>query len=166
MYKNYLEEFYSFVTKHPDLKGSPRSEVMAEILEFEADLRSINITLNSFGTELSKSDRNRLYPSFGRLYPEGTLMLSRADDIEGVSLACSGVQDFKSLFDNVGMSSGGNDEPGLGNMSSGLNEGKSLEDMFYQKKCEMAKLAFTNQFTMATVYSWVRLGVQVGIFKI
>ena len=163
LYKNYLEDFYRFVTEHPELRNTPTSEVMAEILEFEADRRAINITLNSFGTELSKTDRRKLYPNFGRLYPEGILMLSRADDIEGVGLAVSGVQDYKSYFDMVGMGQGGAGSSGAGNMSGGSgSDGKSLEDMFYQKEMEISKSAFTRQFTHAVIYAWVKLREQVS----
>lgn len=161
LYKNYLEDFHRFVTEDPDLRNTPTSEVMSEVLSFEADRRAINITLNSFGTELSKEDRRKLYPNFGSLYPEGTLMLSRADDIEGVSLAVSGVHDYKSFFDSVGMSGGG---VGPGNMSGGSGgDGKSLEDMFYQKEMEISKSAFTRQFTHAVIYAWVKLREQVRL---
>ena len=160
LYKNYLEDFYRFVTEHPELRGTPTSEVMAEVLEFEADRRAINITINSFGTELSKQDRKKLYPEFGGLYPEGTLMLSRADDLEGVSLAVSGNHDYKSYFDQIGMSGG---TSGVGNMSGGGGaESKSLEDMFYQKEMEISKTAFTRQFTHAVIYAWVKLREQVS----
>ena len=160
LYKNYLEDFYRYVTEDPELSGTPTSEVMAEILSFEADRRAINITLNSFGTELTKADRKKLYPEFGQLYPEGTLMLSRADDIEAVSLAVSGVNDYKSYFDAVGLNQGGGGGPG--NMSGGTGgDGKSLEDMFYQKEMEISKLAFTRQFTHAVIYAWVKLREQV-----
>lgn len=74
------------------------SEVMGKSLEFEANRRSINITLNSFATQISRSDRKNLYSNFGRLYPEGTLMLPGADDSEGVGLAYNGVQDYELLF--------------------------------------------------------------------
>ncbi|KAJ9193664.1 hypothetical protein DTO164E3_7756 [Paecilomyces variotii] len=159
LYKNYLEDFYNFINTHPDFKGTPTQEVMAEALEFEADRRAINITLNSFGTELSKQDRKKLYPEFGKLWPEGTLMLSRADDIEGVSLAVSGVADYKTFFDAVGLSQGGGG--GLGNMAGGSSsDGKSLEDLFYQKEMEMSKVVFTRQFTPAVVYAWVKLREQ------
>ena len=142
------------------MAGTPTAEVMSEILEFEADRRAINITLNSFGTELSKADRKKLYPSFGRLYPEGTYMLSRADDIEGVKLSVEGVSDYKGFFDATGMGQGG--AAGAGNMSGGAGaEGKSLEDMFYQKEMEISKGAFTRQFTYAIVYAWVKLREQV-----
>ncbi len=98
LYKNYLQDFYNFVNTHPDISGTPTAEVMSEILEFEADRRAINITLNSFGTELSKTDRKKLYPDLGKLYPEGNLMLSRADDFEGVRLAVDGVSELQELL--------------------------------------------------------------------
>ena len=163
LYKNYLEDFYKFTTEHSELRNTPTSELMAEVLEFEADRRAINITLNSFGTELSKQDRRKLYPDFGRLYPEGTLMLSRADDVEGVALAVSGVSDYKSYFDSAGMN-GGIGASGPGNMAGGSgSDGKSLEDMFYQKEMEISKNAFTRQFTHAVIYAWVKLREQVSI---
>ncbi|KAL8726245.1 MAG: hypothetical protein Q9166_006833 [cf. Caloplaca sp. 2 TL-2023] len=157
LYKNYLEDFNRFVNEDPEIRGTPTSEVMTGILAFEADRRAINITLNSFGTELSKQDRKKLYPEFGNLYPEGTLMLSRADDVEGVGLAVSGNSDYKSFFDQMGMSGG----TGAGNMSGGVgSDGKSLEDMFYQKEMELSKMTFTVQFTHAVIYAWVKLREQ------
>ncbi|KAI9796519.1 MAG: H(+)-transporting V0 sector ATPase subunit d [Candelina submexicana] len=168
LYKNYLEDFYHFVNSDPDMAGTPTSEVMSEVLEFEADRRSINITLNSFGTELSKQDRRKLYPNFGRLYPEGTLMLSRADDIEGVTIAVGGIHDYKTFFDQTGLGQGGGmGSSGAGNMAGGTGgESKSLEDMFYQKEMEISKGAFTRQFTYAVVYAWVKMREQVRSFDI
>jgi V-type H+-transporting ATPase subunit d len=53
---------------------------------------------------------------------------------------------------------------GAGNMSGGAGgEGKSLEDMFYQKEMEISKGAFTRQFTYAIVYAWVKLREQVRL---
>jgi V-type H+-transporting ATPase subunit d len=159
LYKNYLEDFHHFVNTHPDMRGTPTATVMSEVLEFEADRRAINITINSFGTELSKAERKKLYPEFGKLYPEGSLMLSRADDIEGVGLAVSGVGEYKNFFDQVGMNQSGG--IGAGNMAGGSNEGKSLEDLFYQREMELSKLVFTQQFTHAVIYAWVKLREQV-----
>lgn len=159
LYKNYLEDFYNWVNSHPDISGTPTAEEMSEVLEFEADRRSINITLNSFGTELSKQERRKLYPTFGKLYPEGTLMLSRADDIEGVRIAVDMVSDYKNFFDQAGLSQGSS---GPGNMAGGSgDDSKSLEDLFYQKEMEISKLTFTRQFTHAVVYAWVKLREQV-----
>lgn len=164
LYKNYLEDFHNYVNTDPELAGTPTAEVMSEVLDFEADRRSINITLNSFGTELSKQDRKKLYPQIGKLHPEGTFMLSRADDIEGVRIAVDMVADYKNFFDQTGLSSGqGGGASALGNMQGGSGgQEKSLEDLFYEKEMEMAKLAFTRQFTHAIVYAWVKLREQVG----
>lgn len=162
LYKNYLEDFHNFVNTHPDFKGTPTQEVMSELLQFEADRRAINITLNSFGTELSKQERRKLYPEFGKLYPEGSLMLSRADDLEGVSLAVSVNADYKAFFDAVGLSQGGGGGFGMG----GGSDGKSLEDLFYQKEMELCKIVFTRQFTPAVVYAWMRLKEQVRRSKL
>ncbi len=52
--------------------------------QFEADRRAFIITINSFGTELSKEDRAKLFPHCGKLYPEGLAQLARADDYEHV----------------------------------------------------------------------------------
>lgn len=57
------------------------------LTKFEADRRSINITINSFGTELSKDDRQKLYPSVGYLFPEGIAKLGKCDDVEQVRVA-------------------------------------------------------------------------------
>ncbi|KAF7846429.1 hypothetical protein BT93_L4384 [Corymbia citriodora subsp. variegata] len=159
LYKNYLEAFHDFCNNDSEMATTCTGEIMSEILKFEADRRAINITLNSFGTELSKEQRRKLYPDFGHLYPEGMLMLSRADDLEGVSLAVSGNADYKRYFDEVGLSQGNN---GVGNMSGGSGgENKSLEDLFYQKEMELSKLVFTQQFTHAVIYAWVKLREQV-----
>lgn len=76
----YLEDFYHFTQK----LGGATAEVMKDILQFEADRRTINITINSIGTELQKEDRGTLYPNFGMLSPEGTEKLMKADDQEQV----------------------------------------------------------------------------------
>ena len=52
--------------------------------QFEADRRAFIITINSFGTELTKDDRAKLYPRCGKLYPDGLAALARADDYEQV----------------------------------------------------------------------------------
>lgn len=53
-------------------------------LQFEADRRAFIITVNSFGTDLSGEDRSALYPSCGKLHPEGLQLLAKAADQEQV----------------------------------------------------------------------------------
>jgi V-type H+-transporting ATPase subunit d len=42
------------------------------------------ITINSFGTELSKDDRVKLFPTCGKLNPEGLSVLAKADHYDEV----------------------------------------------------------------------------------
>lgn len=86
LYKTYLEDFYNFCQSLDD----PTAEIMGDILrvflinKFEADRRVINITINSFNTELSKDDRSKLYPTIGKLFPDGVSRLARTDDPDQV----------------------------------------------------------------------------------
>ena len=61
--------------------------------------RAFIITINSFGTELTKDDREKLYPTCGRLYPDGLKALARADDYDQVRKRESGWRtQLKSIF--------------------------------------------------------------------
>merc|ERR1712045_67702 len=75
--KYWVEDFYNYCMS----LGGETAELMGEILSVRADTNAINITLNSFGTPLNEpamrgSDRKKLYPAVGYLYPMGTSMLS------------------------------------------------------------------------------------------
>lgn len=134
LYRAYLQDFYQFCQQLP----SPSDEVMKRLLEFEADRRAVNISLNSIGTELSREDRRGLLPEFGSFYPSATEQLARADDIEQVKQVVEtfGGIDFSGVFDS--------------------SNHKSIEDHFYQREMDLVKNAFTQQFTYSTVWSWVR----------
>ncbi|CAG2215357.1 ATP6D [Mytilus edulis] len=80
LYKAYLEDFYAFCQE----TGGATADVMCEALSFEADRRAFIITINSFGTELTKDDRSKLYPHCGKLYPAGLARLALADDYDQV----------------------------------------------------------------------------------
>jgi V-type H+-transporting ATPase subunit d len=123
---------------------------MSKILSFEADRRTLNITINSFGTELSKDQRARLFPTIGRLYPEGNNALARADDAEQVYAAIDHVPEYKVFFEKAGMASGG----------TGGDEGSSLEDEFFKYDVELNKQSFLQQFQFAVFYSFVKLKEQ------
>jgi len=140
LYKAYLEDFY----KYCQTLGGTTSEVMSELLEFEADRRAINITINSFGTELSRDDREKLFPGFGLLYPEGTEKLSKADDIVQVQTAVESYLVYRPLIQH----------------SSYGSEDKSLEDAFFEYEVKLNKLSFEQQFHYGVFYSWVKLKEQ------
>lgn len=145
LYKAYLEDFYAFCQTLP----SPTSEIMSKILGFEADRRTLNITINSFGTELSKDQRARLFPTIGRLYPEGNNVLARADDIETVISAVDHISEYKAFFDKANI-----------NSNAGGEDAGSLEDEFFKYDVELNKQTFLQQFQYAVFFSFVKLKEQ------
>lgn len=148
LYKAYLEDFQRFC----ESLGGPTADVMGRILAFEADRRAINITINSIGTELTKEQRARLFPTIGRLYPAGNNALAKADDIEQVRIACESVTEYRAFFEGVGANG----------VSHGDQEGAAaqIEDRFFVEEVNLNKMAFLQQFQYGIFYAYVKLKEQ------
>jgi len=139
LYKAYLEDFDRFCRK--ELRGVT-GEVMHKLLQFEADRRSINITLNSFGT-LQADDRIKLYPRLGLLYPDFTEKLGNSEDQEAVRDAVENIEVYRELF-----------------AKTQYKEDKSLEDAFFEEEVRLNKVSFEQQFGYAIFYSYFKLKEQ------
>ncbi|EGC28253.1 hypothetical protein DICPUDRAFT_96211 [Dictyostelium purpureum] len=139
LYKAYLEDFYNYCK----FLGGQTELIMNDILQFEADRRSINITINSFGaTELTKDDREKLYPQLGLLFPEGTSKLSKAEDVDQVRGILEVYSTYRSFF------------------ADGVNNEKSLEDSFFEHEVHLNRMAFEDQYGYGVFYAYIKLREQ------
>mmetsp|Transcript_15739 Transcript_15739/g.36407 ORF Transcript_15739/g.36407 Transcript_15739/m.36407 type:complete len:248 (-) Transcript_15739:405-1148(-) len=140
LYKAYLEDFHDFVKTKC---GGETAEIMGGILELEADRRAINITVNSFETELSKDDKFKLYPSIGQLHPEGTARLALCTDVDQVRAALDPYQDYRNVL-----------------VEAGAGEEKSVENSFFELEVQLNKDAFEQQFHYGLFWAYVKLREQ------
>eukprot|EP00794_Sanderia_malayensis_P019235 gene19235-21163_t len=140
LYKAYLEAFHKFCEE----LGGATADVMCPILQFEADRRAIMITINSFGTELSKDDRVKLFPKCGKLAPDGLARLARADDFDQVRHVAECYAEYKVLFEGTGNNPGD----------------KTLEDKFFEHEVNMNIISFMQQFHFGVFYSYMKLKEQ------
>jgi V-type H+-transporting ATPase subunit d len=144
--KLYLEDFYGFCEK----LGGETAEVMCGLLRARADRAAINITLNSFGTPLNdptlrETQRRRLYPSIGEMYPAGTELLAKVDDDAKLAEALSSFSEYSAIFEKF---------------ASMSPDEFSVDDEFYKKEVRLYELAFESQMHFGVFYAYVKLKEQ------
>mmetsp|Transcript_17948 Transcript_17948/g.54896 ORF Transcript_17948/g.54896 Transcript_17948/m.54896 type:complete len:382 (+) Transcript_17948:112-1257(+) len=144
--KLYLEDFEQLCRKI----GGDTAEIMSEILKARADQRAINITLNSFGTPLNEpsmrqTDRKRLYPSIGFLYPAGTEKLSHVADENSLAAAINPFPVYREIW--------------AVHQNESIDD-RSIDDAFYEREVQMLELAFEGQMHFGIYYAYVKLKEQ------
>lgn len=153
--KSWLEDFHQFCQSC----GGTTAEVMGHILKTEADFRVLLVTLNALNTDMSTEsrlqDRNALYPNFGYLYPEGTMMLRKAWNESTVRSALEPYGSYLKMFDEVKQFY---ETESATEKSAASFE--SLEDVIYRENVRMYEMAFEQQYHFGVFYAWVKLKEQ------
>jgi len=142
--KLWLEDFYMYCCE----LGGETAAIMKELLEFEADRRAIQITINSFssnlnGKENQGSERRQLYCNFGQLYPKATW-----NDFNVVgSFAALGpaLQSYPLYYD----------------MWQKQNNGSAtISDSLLLHEVKLMRQAFDGQSHFAVFYAYTKLKIQ------
>lgn len=139
LYKAYLDDFAKFCAT----LGGATSEIMTDLLAFEADRRALNITMNSIGTELTRDDRKKLYSNFGLLYPHGHNELSIAEDFDQVRAAMEKVPTYAAIFNKMG-----------------YGESQMLDKLLYEEEVKRCSFTYEQQFHYAVFYAYMKLREQ------
>ncbi len=157
--KAWLEDFYSFCTEK--LAGTTTAEIMGELLESEADYRVLSVTLNALNSPLGSSqqiaDRNALYPSFGKLYPDGTNKIRRAWNEQTVRSALEPYEKFSALYEQCKQFY---DKDAAGSIDNSKGRFKSIEDLLFVELEKQYEMCFENQFHYGVFYAWIKLQEQ------
>jgi len=141
--KEYLTDFYNFCQS----LGGTTAEVMSGLLEFTADMRAINIAVNSMShQDISSDDKKDLNPPFGSLYPEGFVMLADAKEEQTIytELQKNYGDTFGKIVDDMEKNRGGEME-------------KYIEELMMEEEVRRNELAFYEQFHYGIFYSYMKL---------
>jgi len=168
--KLWLEDFYAYTQN----LGGETALVMKELLEFEADRRAIDITINSLRTklndDLNRHTRQDLYCSFGKLYPNGTL--KEFPKIKVITELGDKLKPYKVYYEMWKSSETEPSRYGIGNQDSKEQKGQqeqwmkwspiieTFTDKMKRYHVELCRQAFEGQSHYAGFYAYSKLKQQ------
>jgi len=149
--KIWLEYFFHFCrTLNPTT-----SEIMVDLLKFEADCQAIQIVYNSLAmnNQFQETERKKVIPYFGFLYPETTNQLIKAKSLEQLKQILQPFPEYYELVKEV-PDPRKIDEFAL---QSGL---KTLDDVMFKESIKRYSIAFEQQFHFACFYAYIKIKEQ------
>ena len=149
--KIWLEYFYHFCkTLNPTT-----SEIMEDLLKYEADCQTIQIVYNSlaYNNQFQEEERKKVIPNFGYLYPETTTQLIKCNSLEQLRQILQPYPDYYELVKEI-PDPKKLDEFGL---QSGL---KTLDDLMFKESMKRYSIAFEQQFHFACFYAYIKIKEQ------
>ena len=149
--KIWLEYFYHFCkTLNPTT-----SEIMEDLLKYEADCQTIQIVYNSlaYNNQFQEEERKKVIPYFGFLYPETTTQLIKCNSLEQLKQILQPFPDYYELVKEI-PDPKKVDEFGL---QTGL---KTLDDVMFKESMKRYSIAFEQQFHFACFYAYIKIKEQ------
>jgi len=149
--KIWLEYFYHFCkTLNPTT-----SEIMEDLLKYEADCQTIQIVYNSlaYNNQFQEEERKKVIPNFGYLYPETTTQLIKCNSLEQLRQILQPYPNYYELVKEI-PDPKKLDEFGL---QSGL---KTLDDLMFKESMKRYSIAFEQQFHFACFYAYIKIKEQ------
>ena len=149
--KIWLEYFYDFCkTLNPTT-----SEIMEDLLKYEADCQTIQIVYNSlaYNNQFQEEERKKVTPYFGYLYPETTSYLIKCNNLEQLRQILQPYPAYYELVKEI-PDPKKLDEFGL---QSGL---KTLDDLMFKESVKRYSIAFEQQFHFACFYAYIKIKEQ------
>ena len=149
--KIWLEYFYHFCkTLNPTT-----SEIMENLLKYEADCQTIQIVYNSlaYNNQFQEEERKKVIPYFGFLYPETTTQLIKCNSLENLRQILQPFPDYYELVREI-PDPKKVDEFGL---QTGL---KTLDDVMFKESMKRYSIAFEQQFHFACFYAYIKIKEQ------
>jgi len=162
--KLWLEDFYAFTQN----LGGATAAVMKELLEFEADHRAIDITINSLHTSLNddinRHSRQDLYCTFGKLYPNATL--KEFAKIKQMSEIGDKLRPYKCYYDlwkaaeTEPSKFSDSKESQSDHSQKWSNFNRVFEDKMKKRRAELCRKAFEGQSHFGGFYAYLQLKEQ------
>lgn len=152
--KIWLEDLYALCR---GLNGTSR-ELVEDLLKFEADCMTLQIVYNSIRQPDAGAHDNELlgkrsfFPDLGHLYPDCTVALEKATDIQSLRAAVEQQPVYYGILKNV---------PDPLNVSEMNDDSKkSIDDYMFEAGTRKYSLAFEQQFHYAAFYAYLKLKEQ------
>jgi len=151
--KYWFEDFY----RHCRKLGGITKEVMCPLLEFRADMRAINIMINSMDSSLNEVDnresiRADLFCAFGSLYPEAVRRFNYVGTIEELRDVLDSYKIFAGLVNDAHNRA----------IDESIDETWEdlLPDIMQEYENTMCEFAFEQQAHFGCFYAYIQLKMQ------
>ena len=152
--KLWLEDFFYYVKER--LSGVSR-EIMMDLLNFEADFKTIQVVYNSLGSKENVSiikitqTRKQLCPSLGYLYPDCQRALASAQNLEAMRDGVKGIENYQANL---------RDAPDPSKKEDFGFATRTLDDIMYEEETKKYSSAFEQQAHYGVFYAYLKLKEQ------